>query len=68
MKNNEVLVIQTKALMPPEQLNYIRKQILKQKEEGVIVLPSWFEPQVVSGDGYRTYITIIDEVSEYDKN
>ena len=50
MKKHEVLVITTKALLPKAQLDYMRDLILKQKEEGVIVLPAWCEAQVVSGD------------------
>lgn len=50
MKKHEVLVIQTKALLPQTQLDHMRDLILKQKEEGVIVLPAWCEAQVVSGD------------------
>lgn len=47
---NDVLVVKINALFPSETLSEIHKNILKQKESGVIVLPSYCEALVVPED------------------
>lgn len=46
----DVLVIKCKALVKPDKLKAFRDKILKEKEEGVIVLPSIFDAVVVPDD------------------
>lgn len=50
MKKHEVLVIQPKSLLRRTEMDFMRELILKQKEEGVIVLPAWCDVTIVSGD------------------
>ena len=50
MKKHEVLVIQPKSILSRTEMDFMRELILKQKEEGVIVLPAWCGVTIVSGD------------------
>ena len=50
VKMNDVLIVKINALFPTETLSEIRKHILRQKESGVIVLPSYCEALVVPED------------------
>lgn len=47
---NDVLVIKCKALVKPDKLRALRDRILKEKEEGIIVLPPIFDAVVVPDD------------------
>ena len=47
---SDVLVVKINALFPTETLSKIRKHILRQKESGVIVLPSYCEALMVPED------------------
>ena len=47
---DNILVVKVKSLMPPEQLDNLRRGIINQKESGVIVLPSFCEAVVVPED------------------
>lgn len=40
---DNILIIKAKSLMSPEQLDFLRSNILNQKASGVIVLPSFCE-------------------------
>ena len=47
---SEILVIKCNALVKPETLENLRKIFIKQKEDGVIVLPAMCEAVVVPDD------------------
>ena len=47
---SDVLVVKINALFSSDKIFAIRKHILKQKESGVIVLPSYCEALVVPED------------------
>lgn len=41
MKNDEILIIRCQIPMKPQKADILRKQILEQKETGVILLPNY---------------------------
>ena len=43
MNKDKVLVIQANIIMKPDELEHFRKQFMKQKEEGVVMLPYFFD-------------------------
>lgn len=43
----DILVVRCKAFVPPNQLQDIFNNLKSQKEEGVILLPSYLEAQIV---------------------
>lgn len=47
---SDILIIKVKSMMPPDQLNYLRSNILGQKESGVIVLPAFCDVLAVPED------------------
>ena len=47
---SDVLVVKINALFPSDKIFAIHKDILRQKESGVIVLPSYCEALVVPED------------------
>lgn len=47
---SDVLVIKCRCIVRPERLRELRRDILAQKETGVIVLPSCVDAVVVSND------------------
>lgn len=48
---SEILVIRVnRPYMNPEYMKYLRRQIIKQKEEKVVLLPYFCEPMIVSED------------------
>ena len=47
---SDVLVVKINALFPSDKISAIHKDILRQKESGVIVLPSYCEALVVPED------------------
>ena len=47
---SEILVIKYNALVKPETLEDLRKIFIKQKEDGVIVLPAMCEAVVIPDD------------------
>lgn len=47
---SDVLVIKCRHAVRPERLRELRKNILEQKETGVVVLPSCVDAVVVSND------------------
>lgn len=50
MKPDEILVVKVNHHVKGEVLKELQKVLLKQRETGVIVIPSWMDAQVVSGD------------------
>ena len=40
---DNILIVKVKSLMPPEQLYFLRRNILNKKASGVITLPSFCE-------------------------
>lgn len=58
---SDVLVIKCRRAVRPERLSELRRDILAQKETGVIVLPSCVDAVVVPDD---IKIVIADEESE----
>lgn len=43
MDKDKVLVIQANIIMKPDELEYFRNKFMKQKEEGVVMLPYCFD-------------------------
>lgn len=46
----DVLVIKCRAVIKPEKLNEFREMFIKQKAEGVVVIPPYFDALVVPED------------------
>ena len=46
----DVLVIKCRAVIKPKKLNKFREMFIKQKEEGVVVIPPYFDALVVPED------------------
>lgn len=46
----DVLVIKCRAVIKPEKLNEFRETFIKQKAEGVVVIPPYFDALVVPED------------------
>lgn len=46
----EILVVRLKVLVKPEMEAEIRNAIKKQMDSGLLLLPSWCEAEVISGD------------------
>lgn len=59
----DVLVIKCNAVIKPEDLKKLREMFIKQKEEGVVVLPPYFDALIVPED-----IEIRVEEVETDEN
>lgn len=47
---SDVLVIKCNSMVKPETLDDMRKTFIRQKEDGVIVLPAMYEAVVVPDD------------------
>lgn len=58
---SDVLVIKCRCAVRPERLRELRRNILEQKETGLIVLPSWVDVVVVPDD---IKVVIDDEKEE----
>lgn len=58
---SDVLVIKSRCAVRPERLRELRRNILEQKETGLIVLPSWVDDVVVPDD---IKVVIDDEKEE----
>ncbi len=51
MSESEILVIKVNSLnLSPEDMHDLRQQIIKQKEEKVVLLPYYCEPIIVPED------------------
>lgn len=59
----DILVIKCNAVIKPEDLKKLREMLIKQKEEGVIILPPYVEALIVPED-----IEIRVEEAEPDEN
>lgn len=50
IENKDLLIVRTKSLLTPAQMDRLRRYILGQRDTGVIVLPSFCEVLAISGD------------------
>ena len=47
---NDILIIKSRIVIKPEKLNEFREMFIKQKAEGVVVIPPYFDALVVPED------------------
>ena len=47
MSKNDILVIRIKPGNPDADVYHLQKQLIEQKESGVVILPSWTEAVIV---------------------
>ena len=47
MTKDEILVIQCKCALKQEDMEKARRSVLRQMEDGVVILPPWMEPMIV---------------------
>ena len=47
MTKDEILVIQCKCTVKQEDMEKVRRSVLRQMEDGVVLLPHWLDPVIV---------------------
>lgn len=45
--NDNVLVIKTKMMLGPSEIEELRQKIIKDAEEGVVIIPGFFDAEII---------------------